>query len=354
MCPEGVTSVYLPPEILEQILRHAWLSYMLPEERRLLAASISLVSKSWFALSSRIYATDAIILSTSGFQRFRKNSLCVHPINHNLKGPPSLALNNLCRTVTRHLIIAPARHYDFEKTGGIVVQLLNDLLARHTHDLLAAFRHLPLLPDLHTLSVAYFPKRGTHLARAADFATRFDAAVVRLDVEYALAAGTPPWLAAELGLAGVRWEKQRHVPWAVPDLEHISIARDTAAASASAGDFLRACPRMQRAAEESALISVRITAASRTLALDTVIVHGAMQPASCVSAKGIRCLPARDGCLDLSRMGSGPWTVCGTALGFIFDPRCDAGGRCKTMEPTNALYKWRDVHVFMPKGGTLR
>lgn len=356
VCLEGVAGVHLPPEVLEQILRYAWLSSMLPEERRHLAASLPLVSKLWFALSTRVYTMDAIILSTSGFQRFKQTNLCIHPINHSLKGPSLPVMNNLCRTVTRHFIIAPPRRCDYEYPGGIFVKLLTDLLARHMRDLLVAFRHLPLLPDLHTLSVAYFPKCGTPFARAADFATHFDAAVVRLDVEYALAAGTPPWLAAELGLAGARWAKQRHVPWAVPDLEHVSVSRDAAAAaSAGVGDFLCACPHLRRADEESAKISVRIVAASRALAPDVVIVHGAMEPASCVSAAGVRCWPTRDGCLDLSGMGSVPWTVRGTALGFIFDgARSNLEGQCKETEPARALHEWRDVHIFMPKGGTVR
>ncbi|KJA23531.1 hypothetical protein HYPSUDRAFT_54261 [Hypholoma sublateritium FD-334 SS-4] len=344
---EGVAGLRLPPEILEQILKHAWLSFMLPEERSHLAASLPLVSKLWSALSTRIYATDAIILSTSGFQRFKKNNLCAHPTSCGFKKLSSPVLNNLCRTVARHIIIAPPRRCDYECPGGIIVKLLTDLLARHMRDLLTAFRHLPLLPDLHTLSVAYFPKSGTPFARAADFATRFDAAVVRLDVEYALAAGTPPWLAAELGLAGARWAKQRHIPWAVPDLEHVSVA------SVGVGDFLRACPHLRLADEEGAQISVRIVASSRTLALDAVIVHGAMEPASCVSAEGVRRWPARDGCLDLSGMGSVPWTVRGTALGLIFDPRSDSAGRCDASVPAtaSALHEWRDVHIFMPKGG---
>ncbi|KAF8956925.1 hypothetical protein BDZ97DRAFT_1763326 [Flammula alnicola] len=331
------TTSILPSEVLEQVLSEAWLSVMSAEERKVVVTSISLVSKLWLAIFARISTRDIFILSSSSLDFYRRlldgrsPSYWQHPLESRAA--------DLCRSFTRQMPISTNKSYIYSNRS--VFHSFECLRRKHMRDLLATFRLLPYLPNMRSMLVEYYyPGLGSK--NATQFVS-FNVPVVRLELEYTFSPDAPLWIIDELGLSGrTRRPKQRHVPWAPPDLEHISTTEDQ-----SVAQLLQLCPHLELAVEEQFKIQVQILSSSRFVPTHCAIVHGAMAPSSCITTR-------REGCPPASRFWKvnssdpAPRSVRGSALGFILDTATNAP---QAPIVTAAKNRWRNVHVLVQRRG---
>lgn len=308
----------LPYEILEEVLTEAWLSEMSAIDRAHFISSISLVSKIWLITFSRVSSRDIYIISSSCLQHY----LCLLDGGTSLckwRNLPDTSPAELCRSITCQLSLS-------QKLDGhprLVSQLTNLRPGKPMRDMLSTFRLLPCLPNLHSLSVAYHATTAEGTIQQA-----FHFPLTQLNLEYAISTDVDVWLIDELGLSGrnTRWSKQRHVPWSLPDLEHVSTTPD--APSTVIGKFLHRCPHLELEENERVQIKVRVLSSSRQLPQDCTIVHGVMAPS------GHRSMSPMDGSVAKG--------VRGRALGIVID---SATNQRKNYNVANSA-GWRSVHIL--------
>jgi hypothetical protein len=187
-------------------------------------------------------------------------------------------------------------------------------------DMLSTFHGLSLMPNLRSLAVEYF-----HSTFLGEPFYPFRASVVQLQLEYTFESDCPRWLIDAL-LANLH-SASKHLPWALPYLEHIStpVTEDP---TKSIIKVLDRCPHL-RLAEERFTISVHILSSSQLVPENCFIFHGAM--------------PSFNACVvDYHDFGP-PKTIRGSAPALIL--RKDDDDRvCESSIDLSNMF--RNVHVF--------
>ena len=302
-----LTHISIPTELLEEILRWGWFSLMLIQERNAFMTSVALVSKTWLKILIRITYRDIYIPSTLYLAHGREfTTIGQSPIFHKLL--PDVPPSQLCQTVTRQILVLS------NSTRS----------ARYIEDMLFMFHGLSLMPNLRSLAVDY---HHPNFCEKSPFP--FCASIVQFHLEYTFASDCPRWLVETL-LTNRCYSTLRHLPWNLPDLEHIStpVTEDP---TKSIIKVLDRCPHL-RLAEERFTIRVHILSSSRLVPENCFIFHGAM--------------PSFDASvMDYHDFGR-PKTIRGSAPVLVLmkdDEVCEP-----SIDLSNTF---RNVHIFLPLAG---
>jgi hypothetical protein len=302
----------IPIELLEEILRWGWFSLMSVQERIAFMTSVALVSKTWLTILIRISCRDVYIPSAPYLTHHREFTIRRSPIFHKLS--PDVSPSQLCHTITRQIIIPVSAG----ETTRYARLLLFHFQRKSIQNMISMFRGLSSpMPNLRSLAVEYYPPT---------FGRRNSASIVQLHLEYTFASDCPRWLVD--GLLASRHSRtttSKHVPWALPFLEHVStpVTEDP---STSIFKVLDRCPRLQ-IVEEKFTIRVHVLSSSRLVPENCVIFHGAM--------------PSFDACVvDCDDLGS--TMVRGSAPALVLTNDND-----RVCEPSIDLSNmFRNVHVY--------
>jgi len=265
--------------------------------------SVALVSKTWLKILMRITCRDIYIPSYPYPAHDRKFTIGRSPIFHKLL--PVVSPGQLCQTITLQIpvLLREARYIE----GSSI------------RDMLSTFHGLSLMPNLRSLAVEYFHPtfRG-----GPSYPGPFCASIVQLHLEYTFESDCHRWLID--GLLANRHSTLKHLPWALPYLEHISTPA-TEDPTKSIIKVLDRCPHL-RLAEERFTIRVHILSSSQLVPENCLIFHGAM--------------PSFNACVvDYHDFGS-PKTIRGSAPVLVLNDDRVCGS---SIDLSNMF---RNVHVF--------
>jgi hypothetical protein len=308
-CPRDVSHPFsahirVPIELLEKILRCGWFSPRFSSERIAFINSVALVSKTWLEALLRIICRDVYIPLTPHYLADERQIIVGWSPFFD-KFLPDVYPTQLCRTITRQIPVSgKTTRHDFQ--------------GKSTQNMLSTFRGLSFMPNLRTLSVEYY-----NPAFGRNHIFSYHASIIQCHLEYIFGSDFPRWVMEALLASGHSTSK--HLPWALPKLEHIStpVNEDP---TTSIVKVLDHCPHL-RLADERFTIRVNILSSSRHVPDDCIIFHGVMPS------------------FDAGIMDFGPKTVRGSALVLVFmkedDMVCES-----SIDLSNTS---RNVQVFVHK-----
>ncbi|KAF5336119.1 hypothetical protein D9611_006295 [Ephemerocybe angulata] len=198
----------LPPELVGEVLQHAWTSPMSVAEQKALLSSALLVSPSWAVTCMGILGGDVHILDRSFmeyyFQLLRGESILFQ------FGKSGHILNDLCRKVTIHVSNPdlPVRPYPSEPEAE---KLLSDFLYRlKIYD--------GALPNLRSLKIQFQNVSCEDVFiyhRLIDFPPQ----VENLELQYAFNASIPRWMIPMPHFLS----SGNNPTWTLPSIRHLRV-----------------------------------------------------------------------------------------------------------------------------------
>lgn len=290
-------------ELLEEILRCGWLSPMSIQERIAFVTSVALVSQTWLVALTRITCKYVYIHSTP---HHRQSIIGQSPFFH--KYLPEVRRRQLCRTITRQIPVP-----DNITKNGLYK-------GKYIQNMLSTFHRSAFMPHLRNLTIEYY---NLTFGRYS-----FCASILQLDLEYTFASDCPRWFVD--ALIASRHSTSKHLPWALPYLEHISTPVNEDPIT-SINNVLDRSPHL-RLADENFAIHVHVFSSSGRVPKNCTIFHDKT--------------PSFDTCV-MNYDDFGPKTVRGNAPALVFTK-----GDNRVSEPSIDLTNmFRDVHVFVHKDG---
>lgn len=211
--------------------------------------SVALVSKTWLKVLIRITCRDLYCIPTPRLAHDREFTIGRSPIFHELSH--DVSPSQLCHTITQ---LSPALDITPRRCSQRK-EILN---------ILSTFHGLSFKPNLRSLTVEYH----------SSFWRNPSFPIIQLHMEYTFPSDCPRWLIDAL-LVNDRHSRSKHLPWALPYLEHTStpVTEDP---TTSIMKVLDRCSHL-RLAEERFTIRVHILSSSRLVPENCIIFHGAMQ-----------------------------------------------------------------------------
>ncbi|KAF9563979.1 hypothetical protein CPC08DRAFT_705693 [Agrocybe pediades] len=222
----------LPPELLERVLIEAWVEAMTPSERKDFVKTFSRVSPVWEAILARI--TTIHVYYTDTAPRYLRRVGHARPLIYSEAESSGNPDHHIRRTVTRQI-----------RCSTTYLSSQDRVARKANKELLSAFR----LP----------------------FTLSFHARIIRLEVEYTFPSKMYVWILEALGLRGDFRDETEYLPWAPPELYHVS--------SPDRGhmtfvDFLKSCPHLEPAEGVRDNIEIRVLNSSEKFRSHWTVVHG--------------------------------------------------------------------------------